>query len=121
MAKKAKRQKKTVDELFKTVVGNLNDLKDLLEGEKKLKLKITLLEEHIYTLNSPKKIGKRFYEREKGEHILAVAQNDHAVLIDCSTGKRWSQPVKVKNLLDITPDEWKEISDKGQFTTLFEE
>lgn len=66
------------------------------------------------------KIGMRFTvndcnweprDTERSTYILAQSDNNMVCLIDLSSGNRWVEPVYVKNVNNITEEEWKEITD----------
>ena len=55
-----------------------------------------------------RKIGGYF---DGDEYILARSNSNTLVLINLTSGNRWSKPIKVKNLYMVTLDEWKLIID----------
>ncbi len=103
--------------VFAELIDNIETLSTMMQAEEELLETISKLRAEIKVLSSPKKIGQKFADDAGHRYILAVAQNDHAVLIDSVTGKRWAQPVKVNDLLNINTSEWGEIAAKGCFFT----
>jgi len=73
-------------------------------------------EENIFKLglvnNSPVKIkvGQRYIlDNNEEEFILAQVESSKVSLISLTHGNRWNDPIEVKNIYDISPEEFKEI------------
>ena len=68
------------------------------------------------------KIGTRF-QHKHGQYILAQSDDCKAVLISLHNGNRWKGSVKVKDIWEITIDEFNQITDNqsSNFTQIKEQ
>jgi hypothetical protein len=61
------------------------------------------------------RIGQKYVKHtgagKGGEYLLAhVETGNKVVLIDVTGGKRWTDPIRVSDVWDISPEEWDQLS-----------
>lgn len=69
------------------------------------------------------KIGQRFRftkDNGKDEYMLVFIELNRIGLISLSSGSRWSEPIKVKDINAITEDEMKQLANDFGFWKYFE-
>ncbi len=64
------------------------------------------------------KLGDRFKCDDGGEYILALTGQEEINFISLENGNAWDDPIKVKNDLNITPQEFKELCKGREFNKI---